>query len=115
MIPELIISPEAEVDIAEAFDWYDTQVHGLGSEFLLVLDALFNSILRNHLVYPIVYKMFTGRLLEDFLIQSSSYSKKQKLLFFLYFMLNAILAFGRRESKGSSNQRIQTDAAEPRC
>jgi plasmid stabilization system protein ParE len=56
MILELIIHPEAEADIAEAFDWYETRVPGLGSEFLLVLDALFNSILRNHLIYPAVYK-----------------------------------------------------------
>lgn len=56
MIFELIISPEAETDIAAAFDWYDTRVPGLGFEFLLVLDALFNSILRNHLIYPAVYK-----------------------------------------------------------
>ena len=53
---ELIIRPEAEPEIAEAFDWYESRVPGLGSEFLLVLDALFNSILRNHLIYPIVYK-----------------------------------------------------------
>ncbi len=53
---ELIIRPEAEADIAEAFDWYETQVPGLGSEFLLVLDALFNSIVRNHQLYPEVYK-----------------------------------------------------------
>ena len=53
---ELIIRPEAEADIAEAFDWYETRVPGLGSEFLLVLDALFNSILRNHLIYPVVHK-----------------------------------------------------------
>jgi plasmid stabilization system protein ParE len=53
---ELIIRPEAEADIAEAFDWYETRVPGLGSEFLLVLDALFNSILRNHLIYPVTYR-----------------------------------------------------------
>jgi len=53
---ELIIRPEAEADIAEAFDWYEAQVIGLGSEFLLILDALFNSIIRNHNLYPKVYK-----------------------------------------------------------
>ena len=53
---ELIVRPEAEADIAEAFDWYETRVSGLGSEFLLILDALFNSILRNHLIYPVIYK-----------------------------------------------------------
>jgi toxin ParE1/3/4 len=53
---ELIIRPEAEADIAGAFDWYESRVRGLGFEFLLVLDAVFNSILRNHLVYPIVHR-----------------------------------------------------------
>jgi toxin ParE1/3/4 len=53
---ELIIRPEAEADIQEAFEWYETHVTGLGSELLLVLDALFNSILRNHLIYPVIYR-----------------------------------------------------------
>jgi len=53
---ELIIRPEAEADIAGAFDWYESRVRGLGFEFLLVLDAVSNSILRNHLVYPIVHR-----------------------------------------------------------
>jgi toxin ParE1/3/4 len=53
---ELIIRPEAEADIADAFDWYESRVPGLGSEFLLVLDALFNSILRNPQIYQEVYK-----------------------------------------------------------
>ena len=52
----LIIRPEAEADIAQAFKWYEAQVPGLGSQFLFVLDAGFNSILRNHLIYPEVYK-----------------------------------------------------------
>jgi toxin ParE1/3/4 len=42
MSRELIIRPEAEADIAEAFGWYEARVSGLGSEFLLVLDAAFN-------------------------------------------------------------------------
>lgn len=63
---ELIIRPEAEADIAEAFDWYETRVPGLGSEFVLVLDALFNSILRNHLIYPTVYKAVRRALTRRF-------------------------------------------------
>lgn len=53
---ELIIRPEAEADITDAFDLYESRVPGLGSEFLLVLDGLFNSILRNHRVYQEVDK-----------------------------------------------------------
>jgi plasmid stabilization system protein ParE len=56
MSPELIIRPEADADIADAFDWYESRVRGLGSEFLLVLDAVFNSIIRDHLIYPVVHR-----------------------------------------------------------
>ena len=63
---DLIIRPEAEADIAEAFDWYETRVSGLGSEFLLILDALFNSILRNPFTYQAVYKSVRRALTRRF-------------------------------------------------
>jgi toxin ParE1/3/4 len=53
---ELIIRPEAEADITQAFGWYEGRVSRLGSEFLLVLDAVFNSIVRNPDLYPEVHK-----------------------------------------------------------
>jgi plasmid stabilization system protein ParE len=53
---EVIIRPEAETEITEAFDWYEAQVPGLGSEFVLVLDATFSSMVRNPDSYPQVYK-----------------------------------------------------------
>jgi toxin ParE1/3/4 len=52
---QLIIRPEAEADIAQAFGWYEDRVSGLGSEFLLVLDATFNAIVRDHSLYPQIY------------------------------------------------------------
>jgi toxin ParE1/3/4 len=51
-----MVRPEAESDIAQTFDWYEARVPGLGSEFFLVLDAAFNSILRNHLLFPEIHK-----------------------------------------------------------
>ena len=56
MCLELIIRPEVEADIAEAFDWYEARVSRLGSQFLLVSDAVFNSNLRDPNVYPRVHK-----------------------------------------------------------
>lgn len=35
----LIIEPEAQQDIAEAYDWYEQQRAGLGDDFVLCLDA----------------------------------------------------------------------------
>jgi hypothetical protein len=49
MTRRLMIRLEAEADIAQAFNWCEARVSGLGSEFLRV--AVFNSIPRNHDVY----------------------------------------------------------------
>jgi hypothetical protein len=43
----LIVRPEAEADLAEAYGWYEQQVRGLGTEFLLCVDAVMASIERN--------------------------------------------------------------------
>lgn len=34
---ELIVRPEAEQDIEEAFEWYENQSAGLGEEFVLAV------------------------------------------------------------------------------
>jgi len=44
---KLIIKPCAELDAIEAANWYNYKREGLGDEFLLVLDAKINAILRN--------------------------------------------------------------------
>ena len=40
MIYRLIISPEAELDIQDAFKWYEQGSSGLGSEFVRAVDKL---------------------------------------------------------------------------
>ena len=37
MSPRLIITPEAETDLAEAKAWYDKQRRGLAEDFVLVI------------------------------------------------------------------------------
>ena len=34
MQPRLLLAPEAQADLAEAYAWYESQRGGLGSEFL---------------------------------------------------------------------------------
>jgi len=63
---ELIIRPEAEADLAEAFEWYETRVRGLGLEFIRTVDSLFNSIIRNPQAYPIVYETARRALTRKF-------------------------------------------------
>ena len=38
MAAELVLAPEAERDISEAYDWYENRRHGLGEEFLGCVD-----------------------------------------------------------------------------
>ena len=52
----LIVRPEAEADLQEAFDWYERHVPGLGAGFLAAIDGTMNSILSNPLQYPIMYR-----------------------------------------------------------
>jgi hypothetical protein len=52
----LIVRPEAEADTTVAFDWDEDRVPGLGSDFLLCVDAVFSAILRSPQQYPRVHK-----------------------------------------------------------
>jgi toxin ParE1/3/4 len=56
MIREVIIRPEAEAEMTEAYDWYEDRVPGLGSGFLLSVDAILHAIARTPQRYPVVHK-----------------------------------------------------------
>jgi hypothetical protein len=43
---DLVVAPEAESDIAEAYNWYEDRRAGLGEEFLTSVDACFEGIRR---------------------------------------------------------------------
>ncbi len=46
MAAELIIAPEAQQDIDEAYTWYEDRRPGLGEEFLDCVDACIQTICR---------------------------------------------------------------------
>lgn len=52
----IIIRPEAELDMREAYAWYEKQVLGLGGNFLLNVDAALRSVQRYPLQYPVIYR-----------------------------------------------------------
>jgi plasmid stabilization system protein ParE len=62
----LIIRPEAELDIQEAFEWYEAQTLGLGSEFVRAVDTCLSNIGRNPLAYPRIYEQTRRALLRRF-------------------------------------------------
>lgn len=66
MTRRLIIRPEAEAEIAEAFAWYEERVSGLGSDFLLCVDAVFHAILHSPRQYPRVHHIVRRALTRKF-------------------------------------------------
>jgi plasmid stabilization system protein ParE len=59
---KLIVRPEAELDLEDAFEWYESQSASLGSEFVRAIDACISSIGRNPLAYQIIHQQ-TRRVL----------------------------------------------------
>jgi plasmid stabilization system protein ParE len=53
----LRIRPEAEVDMAEGRDWYNSRREGLGIEFLTAVEAMFDWICENPELYAAEYKL----------------------------------------------------------
>ena len=62
----LILHPDAERDLVDAYGWYEARVTGLGSEFLLSIDAALSSIQRTPKMYPFVYKNVRRALIRRF-------------------------------------------------
>jgi plasmid stabilization system protein ParE len=62
----IIIRPEAESDISDAYSWYDDRILGLGSEFIDCIDDAINSILLNPESYAIVFKNIRRILVRRF-------------------------------------------------
>lgn len=46
----------AEVDVAEAQVWYETQRSGLGSEFYSEVSQVFDRLVETPLIYQVVYR-----------------------------------------------------------
>jgi plasmid stabilization system protein ParE len=62
----LVIRPEAEAEFREAFDWYEERVQGLGSEFLISVDATVHAISRKPQQFAKVHKTVRRALLRRF-------------------------------------------------
>jgi plasmid stabilization system protein ParE len=62
----LIIRPEAEFDLEDAFAWYELQETGLGSEFVRAIDNCISSIGRNPLAYRLIYQQSRRVLVRRF-------------------------------------------------
>jgi hypothetical protein len=55
MAADLVVAPEAELDISEAYAWHEARRIGLGEEFLSSVDACMERVRRQpemHRLYP---------------------------------------------------------------
>ncbi|HXP83687.1 MAG TPA: type II toxin-antitoxin system RelE/ParE family toxin [Bryobacteraceae bacterium] len=66
MAVELVIAPEAELDIAEAYTWYEACRVGLGEDFLTSVDACFANIRRQPEGCPLIHEQYRRSLIRRF-------------------------------------------------
>ena len=66
MLRNLIILPEAELDAAQAYIWYEEQELGLGEEFLRCVDACIQSIRRNPETYQVAHENYRRAVVRRF-------------------------------------------------
>ena len=63
---ELVVAPEAEVEIAEARDWYDERAPGLGADFVAVVRNTITAIVDNPFQYQPLWKNYRRAVLHRF-------------------------------------------------
>ena len=53
---KLTIEPEAQIEIEDAIDWYESKQKGLGLEFFNYLDGYFKTLREGNVLFPIKRK-----------------------------------------------------------
>ena len=66
MVYKLIVFPQAQEDIEYAAFWYELHKNGLGSDFILALDAELNQLSRNPLLNSKIHKDFRRAIINRF-------------------------------------------------
>lgn len=77
---KVIVRPEAEDDLKEAFSWYEDKRIGLGYDFLLQVDAVINFINGNPEIHPIEYKGTRKHLIKKFPYKIIYLVEKEKII-----------------------------------
>ena len=66
VLRNLVILPEAEQDVAQAYIWYEEQELGLGEEFLRCVDARIQFVRRNPGMYQAIYESYRRAVVRRF-------------------------------------------------
>lgn len=81
----IVVRPEAENDLKEAYFWYEDKRQGLGYDFLLHVDAGLNFIVRNPNIHPTEYKGIRRHLIKRFPYKIIYLVEKEKLIVLAVF------------------------------
>ena len=71
MTTELVLAPDTELDLVEAYAWYEDLRPGLGAEFLGCVDACIETIVRRPQLYGEVHESYRRALVRRFPYGSS--------------------------------------------
>lgn len=63
---QVIVTPEAEQDMTEAFGWYEDRITGLGHAFLQSMDSVLGNIIQSPLQFPLVFRNTRRALMRRF-------------------------------------------------
>ncbi|AZB31623.1 type II toxin-antitoxin system RelE/ParE family toxin [Chryseobacterium balustinum] len=66
MVYKLILKPEAENDLGEAIEYYQSKRKGLGLKFLKCVQKFFDRITKNPLHYPLKSNQFREAYIQKF-------------------------------------------------
>jgi plasmid stabilization system protein ParE len=62
----LIVRPDAEADIAAAYDWYEEQHEGLGREFLEEISTAIDAVQADPMRFPAIFRTLRRALVHRF-------------------------------------------------
>ena len=62
-------TPEAALDVAEAYDWYESREPGLGEDFLRCVEACALMIQRHPQMFPVAVDEFRRALIRRFPVE----------------------------------------------
>jgi plasmid stabilization system protein ParE len=66
MIKKAVLTSRAEKELTDSIEWYESKEKGLGSSFLLNVDAAIASVVANPEQHPRVYKSIRRVLIKRF-------------------------------------------------
>jgi hypothetical protein len=66
MAAELIIAPEVDEDLAEAYAWYEKQRAGLGKDFRSCVDSCIQAVRRTPQMGAVVHQNYRRGLVRRF-------------------------------------------------